>query len=268
VRFASFFIAVALAAASTGPLGATGLYTDVPSFFAANDSTRALILVSQGELDLGAARASMLAVDLLMHPRPRYEVRAGLRFPAIRDAGDIRYGAGDLMLEATARLTGDSVSTSGVYLRAGARIPTGSDELRPFSDASFEGDGGVEVRFATRSFSVRAAGLHSIAAPERSTIEFTNGGHLTAAASVSAGPAELASIAVSAMYVRFDGGGERIVYACSLGRELSKQLVFELAGAFEAGGAAARVFDSCVAVSFAYRFPPLPPASRSATAAP
>jgi hypothetical protein len=270
VRLASFLIAVAVATAAcpAGPLGAAGLYTDLPSFFSPIDSARVLVVVRQSECDLGADRASLLAADLLIHPRPRYDVRAGLRFPAIRDPDGVRYGVGDLMLQATARVTGDSVGTSGVFLRAGARIPTGSDALSPFSDAAFEGEGGIELRFAVRSFAVRAAGLRSLATPDRSSAGFSNGGHFTIAASVSAGPPNLGSLGVYAMYVHFDTGDDRSVYAGTLGRELSPQLLLELSGAFEAGAAAARVFDSCLSVSLTYRFPPLPPAPRSATAEP
>jgi hypothetical protein len=270
VRLASFLIAVAVAMAAytAGPVAAAGLYTDLPSFFSAIDSTRVLVVVRQSECDLGAARASLLSGDLLIHPRPRFDVRAGLRFPAIRDRAGIRYGIGDLMLQATARITGDSVSTSGIFLRAGARIPTGSDAVRPFSDAAFEGEGGLELRLAARSFAVRAAGLRSFATPDRSSADFSNGGHFTFAASVSAGPPDLGSLGIYAMYIRFDTGDERSVYAGTLGRELSPQLLLELSGVFETGAAAARVFDSCVSVSLAYRFPPLPPAPRPATTEP
>lgn len=262
MRLASFliFAAVAAAALPAGPLGATGLYNDPYSFFAPGDSTRALVVIRQSECDLGARRASVLAGDLMIRPRPRFEIRIGLQFPALREAAGIRYGAGDLMLRACARIAGDSAGASGLFARADARIPTGSDALRPFSDASFESEAGLEARFVTRGFAVRAAGLYTIALENRRTADFANDEHFTLAASIGAGLSALGSVGVAAFFVRFDDGEERSVYAVSLARELSPRLLFELAGALEEGSAASRVFDSSVSASFAYRFPPRPPA--------
>ena len=264
MRLASFLISVAVAVAAypAGPLGATGLYTDLHSFFSPSDSTRALVVIRQSECDLGTRRASLLTGDLLIRPRPRFEIRIGLQFPAVRDHAGIRYGVGDLMLHASARIAGDSARASGLFARADARIPTGSDALRPFSDASFEGEGGLEARFTARAFAVRAVGLYTLAVANRETADFANDGHFTLAASIGAGLPSLGSIGISAFFVRFDNGEERNMYALSLGRELSPQLLFELSGAVETGSAGSRVFDSCVSASLAYRFPPRPPAPR------
>ena len=264
MRLASFLISVAVAAAAypAGPLGATGLYTDIPSFFSPGDSTRALVVIRQNECDLGTRRASLLTGDLLIRPRPRFEIRIGLQFPAIRDHAGIRYGMGDLMLHATARVIGDSTSASGLFARADARIPTGSDALRPFSDASFEGEGGLEARFTARGFFVRAVGIYALAVANRQTADFANDGHFTLAVSIGEDLPAVGSIGVSAFLIRFDNGEERHMCALSLGRELSPQLLFELSGAVETGSAGSRVFDSCISASFAYRFPPRPPAPR------
>jgi hypothetical protein len=265
VRLASFLISVAVAAAAfpAGPLGATGLYTDLFSFFSPSDSTRALVVIRQSECDLGTRRASLLTGELLIRPRPRFAIRIGLQFPAIRDREGLRYGAGDLMLHATARIAGDSARASGLFARADARIPTGSDALRPFSDASFEAEGGLEARFAARAFAVRAAGIYTLSVANRQTADFANDGHFTLAASIAAVLPAAGSLGISAFFVRFDNGEERNMCALSLGRELSPQLLFELSGAAETGSAGSRVFDSCLSVSFAYRFPPRPPAPRS-----
>ena len=289
MRLASFLISIAVAVAAypAGPLGATGLYADLHSFFSPDDSARALVVIRQSECDLGTRQASLLAGDLLIRPRSRFEVRIGLRFPAIRDHGGLRYGVGDLMLHATARITGDSTSVSGLFVRADARIPTGSEalrpfsnasfegegglealSLRPFSNASFEGEGGLEARLVSRAFAARAAGIYSLAVADRQTANFTNDGHFTLAASIRLGPPTVGSIGVSAFYTRFDNGEERNMYALSVGRDLSPQLLFELSGALEAGSAGSRVFDSCISVSLAYRFPPRSAAPRAESTEP
>jgi len=264
VRLASFLISVAVAAAAfpVGPAGATGLYTDLFSFFSASDSTRALVVIRQSECDLRTRRASLLTGDLQIRPRPRIEIRIGLQFPALRDHGSVRYGVGDLMLHAIARVVGDSARASGLFARADARIPTGSVALNPFSDASFEGEAGLEARFTARALAVRAAGMYTVAVANRHVADFANDGHFTLAASIGADTPAFGSIGISAFFVRFDNGEERNMYALSLGRGLSSQLLFELAGALETGNGGSRVFDSCVSVSFAYRFPPRPLAPR------
>lgn len=270
MRIASFLILVAVAAAAypPGPLGATGLYTDLHSFFSAGDSTRAIVVIRQSECDLGATKASLLAVDLLIRPRRRFEVRIGLQFPALRVSSGIRYGVGDVTLDGLARIAGDSVGASGLFARADARIPTGSDALRPFSDASLEGEGGLEARLVARAFTANAVGLYTIVVKDRNTPEFANGGHFTLAASIGAEMRSVGFVRASAFFVRFDGGEERNMYALSIGRELSTQLRFELAGAVESGIAASRVFDSCVSASLAYRFPPRPPGQPPASTGP
>jgi hypothetical protein len=264
VRLASFLISFAVAAAAcpAGPAGATGLYTDLSSFFSASDTTRALVVVRQSECDLGSRQASLLTGDLQIRPRPRFEIRIGLQFPAIRDHAGIRYGVGDLMLRATARVAGDSAHASGLFARADARIPTGSGALSPFSEASFEGEAGLEARLSARGFALRAAGIYTLAVANRHTADFANDGHFTLAASIGAGFPAFGSIALSAFFVRFDDGEERNMCALSLGRELSPQLLFEISGAAEAGSGGSRIFDSCVSVSLAYRFPPRALASR------
>jgi hypothetical protein len=270
VRLASFLISVAVAVAAypAGPLGATGLYTDLHSFFSAGDSTRALVVIRQSECDLGTRQASLLTGDLWIRPRPRFEIRIGLQFPAILDHAGIRYGVGDLMLHLSARIAGDSARVSGLFARADARIPTGSEALRPFSDASFEAEGGLEACFMARAFTARAVGLYTLAAANRQTADFANDGHFTLAVLIGAGLSTFGSIGISAYFVRFDSGEERNMCALSLGRELSPQLLFELSGAVEVGSAGSRVFDSCVSACLAYRFPPRPPGPRPDTTKP
>ena len=265
MRFASFLISIAIAGivSSAGPAGATGFCFDPHSFFSVSspgDSTTAVIVIRHSECDLGARQASLLTGDLLLRRGPRYEFLIEQQFPAVRDREGIRYGVGDMLLRATARITGDSADVSGLFLRADARIPTGTPALRPFSDALFEAEGGLEARFATRGFDVRAAALYTLVPAERRTADFANDAHYTLAASAGAGVAAAARVDVSAFLLGYDGGETRHLFAGSIGRGLSPQLRFDLAAAAESGDAGSRVFETSVSASLTYRFPPGKPA--------
>jgi hypothetical protein len=256
----------AAAALSVAPVGAAGFYCDPHSFFRVippSDSTRALIVIRQSECDFGPRRGSLLTGDFHIRPRSRIDVRIGLQFPAVRDTAGIRYGFGDLMLHAAARVAGDSAGAARLFVRADARIPTGSASLRPFSDATLEGEGGIEARLAARGLDVSAAALYTIVPAERDDEDFVNDGHFTIAASIGARLPASISIDCSAFFIRFDNGEERTQYALSLGCALSKQLRFELGGAAETGETASRAFDSSFSAALAYRFPAPRSAPRS-----
>ncbi len=260
MRLASFLILLAAAAAlSVAPAGATGFYFDPHSFFRAipaSDSTRAIIVIRHSECDLGDPRGSLLTGDILMRPRSRIEVRIGLQFPSVRDTAGVRYGFGDLMLHANARVAGDSAGASMLFARADMRIPTGSSAYRPYSDALLEGEGGIEARLAVRGFDVSAAALYTLVAAEREEEAFVNDGHFTLAAAVGARLPASISVGCSAFFIGFDNGEKRTQYALSIGCALSPRLLLELGAAAEAGEAASRAFDSSFSAALAYRFPP------------
>lgn len=272
MRLASFLILIAAAAAlPVAPVGATGFYFDPHSFFRAippSDSTRALIVIRHTECDLGGSRGSLLTGDIHLRPRPRIEARIGFQFPSVRDAAGIRYGIGDLMLHANARVAGDSAGAARLFVRADARIPTGSASLRPFSDASLEGEGGVEARLTARGLDVCAVALYTLIPADRDDPDFVNDAHFTLAASIGARLPASISIDCSAFFIGFDNGEDRTQYAVSLGCALSPRLLLELGAAAETGDAASRAFDSSYSAALAYRFPPLRSAPRSGSTNP
>ncbi len=272
MRLASFLILFAAAAAlPVAPGGATGFYFDPHSFFRAippSDSTRALIVIRHSECDLGGDRGSLLTGDIHIRPRPRIEVRIGLQFPSVRDTAGIRYGIGDLMLHASARVAGDSAGAARLFVRADARIPTGSASLRPFSDASLEGEGGIEARLTARGIDAGAVALYTLIPADRDDGDFVNDAHFTLAASIGARLPASISIDCSAFFIGFDDGEQRIEYALSLGCALSPRLLVELGAAAETGSADSRAFDKSLSAALAYRFPPPRPAPRAGSTNP
>lgn len=263
MRLASFLISVLLSAAAfpAGPIGATGLYDDLPSFFSKRDSVRTLT-IRQAECDLGSFRAGLLTAALTVRPATTFEVRLDLQFPAVQKPGGTVYGMGDMLLRTVARITGDSLSASGLFLRADLRIPSGSRALRPFSNATLQGDMGVEVRFVESGLTLRGAALYGFGGEARRDADFEDNRHMTLAASAGMNLPNVATLEVASFLLGFENGDTRSMHFLSIARDLSPQLLFELAGAFEAANEA-RVFNSSVSASFTYRFPPRTPAPKA-----
>ena len=243
------------------PAGATGLYDDLPSFFWRCDSVRTLA-VRQTECDLGASRASLLAAALTVRPGKRFEVLLDFQFPAVWKSDQPVYGVGDMLVRSTARIIGDTLGASGLFFRADLRVPTGSKALRPFSNATLQMDAGLETRFTGHGMMFRCAALYGAGGEARQDADFEDDRHLTLAASAGLSFPDIVSLRLASFLLWFDGGDIRNMYLVSIEREVSPQLLVELAGAFEAAGEA-RVFDSSLSVSFTYRFPPPAPAPKA-----
>jgi hypothetical protein len=260
LRLASFLISIIISSAafSAGPLGATGLYDDLPSFFSKRDTVRTLAF-RQTECDLGGYRASLLTGAIALRAAARYEVRLDVQFPAVPSPNGTTYGIGDMLLHTTARLAGDSLDASGLFVRGDIRIPSGSTGLRPFSNASLQGDAGVEVRFTWRSLAVRGAALYSLGGEARHDADFDDDRHATVAVSAGVMLPGIVRLDVASFLVHFENGDTRNMYLLSIDRDLSPQFLLELGAAFEAASAEARVFDSSISISFTYRFPPRQP---------
>jgi hypothetical protein len=211
--------------------------------------------VRQAELERGSWHASVLTGEFDARPAPRYLVRFGFEFPALRGDGGIDYGLGDMRIRATARLYGDTLDGSGVFLRGDVRIPTGARKLRPFCNASLDGGAGIEVRLARGGFAARGAVLYTLAGERLWETDFKNDNALTTAVSIGVPIPRIASVTVSACLVRFDGGASREILLCSLTRHLSDPLVLGVEAGAETGTEGERIYDSLLSVSLSYRFP-------------
>ena len=267
MRFVSCLCSVFIVASVhlPGALSAAGLYEDFPSFFSAADTTRTRLLMRQAELERGAWRASLLTAEVDFRIGRRFTVRFGFGFPAVRRNHEIQYGIGDIILHGAARLFGDSLDASGLFLRSDVRAPSGAKGLRPFCNASLDGDAGFEVRFTRGVFALRGAALRTLAGTRLHEADFETDNNLMFAASLQMRIPRIVSVTAATCLVRFDRGASREIILCSLGRCLSEQLMLGIEGAIETGTREERVFDSSISVSLAYRFPPpvQPPSRKS-----
>ena len=263
MRFTSFLISVVIAALAgpAAPLGAIGLYDDLPSFFSTGDSVRTLAF-RQTECKLARERASLLTGALALRPAPRYDVLLDWMFPTMDKSSGTVYGVGDMLLRTTARIWGDTLNTSGLFFRGNLRVPSGSKGLRPFSNAALQADAGLELRFMRHGVSFQAAALYTLSGESLRAADFSDDRHATLAASGGIDLPAVGTVKAAAFLMSFHGGGTRNVYFLSLDRGLSPQLAVGIAGEVEAGGAEARVFDSTVSISFTYRLPPHRPSPK------
>jgi hypothetical protein len=256
-------IVIAALAGSAAPLGAIGLYDDLPSFFSTGDTVRTLSF-RQTECNLAGERASLLTGALALRPAPRYDVLLDCMFPAVRDD----YGMGDMLVRATARLWGDTLNTSGLFFRGNLRVPSGSKALRPFSNAALQGEGGLEVRFMRHGVAFQAAAVYTLSGESVHGTDFSDDRHATLAASAGIDLPAAGMVKAAAFLMNYHGGGTRNVYLLSLDRGLSPQLAIGIAGEIEAGAAADRVFDSTVSILFTYRLPPHRPSPKPESGVP
>jgi hypothetical protein len=239
-----------------GELHATGLYEALPSFFSASDTTRTRLIMRHAELARGGWHASLLSGELDVKVGRRSELRFGFEFPALRRNQDITYGIGDIRLRATARVFGDTLNASGLFLRSDVRIPIGGKGLRPFCNASLDGGAGLEARLAKGDLALKGAVLYVLAGERLAETDFANDNAITAAASLTVPIPAVAAATVALCLMRFDGGASRQIALVSLSRCLSPPLTLGIEGAVETGTEAERIFDTSVSVSFTYRFPP------------
>jgi hypothetical protein len=265
LRFTSFLIPLVIAAlvGTSAPLHAIGLYDDLPTFFSTGDSVRTLAF-RETECNLGPLRASLLTGAVALRPAPRYDVLLDFLFPVVGTA----YGIGDMLVRASARIWGDTLNTSGLFLRGTLRVPTGSKALRPFSNAALQGDAGLEARFIRHGVAFQAAALYTLAGESVSGNGFSDDDHTTLAASAGINLPAAGTVRAAALLMNFRGDGTRNVYLLSFERGLSQQLAIAVAGEVEAGPADARVFDSTVSICFTYRLPPRRPMSRPGSGQP
>jgi hypothetical protein len=241
------------------PISAIGLYEDPASFFAPADSARTRLIVRQAELEADAWRASLVSGEFDARVGRRYSMRFGFGFPALRQHGEIDYGIGDLRLRATARVVGDTLGASGLFLRSDLRIPTGAEGLRPFCAASLDGGAGIEMRATRGEWGVHAAALYTLVGVRRIEPDFRNDHNLALAASIDAPIPGIASASAAAFVVRYNGGGSREIFLGALRRMLmSRRVVLGVEAAAETGTVAERVFNSSVSVSITYRLPATP----------
>jgi hypothetical protein len=123
-----------------------------------------------------------------------------------------------MLLHTTARLAGDSLDASGLFVRGDIRIPSGSTGLRPFSNASLQGDAGVEVRFTWRSLAVRGVALYSLGGEARHDADFDDDRHATVAVSAGVMLPGIVRLDVASFLVHVENGDTRNMYLLSIDR--------------------------------------------------
>jgi hypothetical protein len=242
------------------PAAGTGLYLDLPAWFQDADTSGTELTAGETWLESDRADAIVLALGVSFNPGRRTSVKLGIIYPAIQLKGGFEHGFGDGSVSAATRIKGDSLNTSGLFLRWDARIPSGSGALEPFSFRSGGGiypdvGAGFEFRKETSFLKFRAAATWTRVGQRNEGEGLVNVDYLLVGALVGIKAGVRTGLQGSAFSIHFDGAGHRECFLLGLTRELSGGLDLTMTGGIESGRREDRIFDSSISVFFTCRFP-------------
>jgi hypothetical protein len=236
-------------------LDATGLYTDFASYFTPVDTSQIAIGLGQTELQMGTESSMILWAELSWRFRERALVRLQLPYTTVEADMQYSYDIGDGFVSTFYRILGDTLNTSGIYLRADARLPMGAKAHLPISYGQLDGGAGFEMRRKTSFFQLRFASTFTLAGERIKTGPYISDNYLTLAGSMEMELVGGASLAFSAVGLFYRGGDAREIYVVSIQKYVLGGLGFALSGALEAGSSEARIFDSQLGLSLRYSMP-------------
>ncbi len=236
-------------------LHATGLYISPPSYFSVIDTSRIFVTIRQTGIQRDAGRASVLAGELALKYKRRVGIRLGLLYPALQGEGDILHNVGDGAVHATVRIFGDTLESSGLFVRGDVRIPVGSKSLRPLSFGSLDGGAGLEFRHRTPLLGFRCAATYTLVGDRCKVGSFIHRNFLLLGFAIDFVFRKGTLFNFSGFNTSFRGGDSRDVYLLTVKQELSDTLWLLIDAALEAGNDEERVFNSLASLAVLYRFP-------------
>lgn len=260
-----FSSAVLLCLLRSSAATGTGLYLNLPTWFQPADTAGTELIAGQTWLESDGADAMVLDFGVSFNPGRRTFVKLGIIYPAIHLNGGFKHGFGDGSVSSATRIKGDSLNTSGLFLRWDVRIPSGSGALEPFSFRSGGGiypdvGAGFEYRKETSFLKFRSAATWTRVGQKNERDGLVNVDYLLvgALAGIKAGGGT--ELQGSAFVVDFKGAGHRECFFLGLTRKLSGGLDLTVKGGIESGTPRDRIFGSSISVFFTCRFPAAAPA--------
>jgi hypothetical protein len=245
-----------LLAAASGAPNAAGLFSDPRTLFPPVDTARTVVSVSMAGIRLADGDASLLGAEAHFRKGPRARIALAAQYPAVRSAGEIAHGVGDCFVSAFVRLMGDSLETSGLYLGASCRAPTGARALAPFSLASLDGSLGVEARGRISVFSARTSAYYTLAGERPAEGEFVHDRNASLAGLLSVDIPRVGSAAACAVWTGYHGGASRRTLCLALSVDLSETIALALSAAAESGNGGVAAYERMASAALSYRFPP------------
>ncbi len=250
-----FFLTLLICGFAFSGAGATGLYLNLPSWFAAADTSRASIIAGQSSLQREYEDASLFTFETVFEIDARLKVKTGILYPVIRRPDGFIHGLADGSVSAIYRVMGDSLNVSGLFLRGDLRIPTGTMALRPFSAASLDGGGGVEFRESIPLLRLAGSATYTLTGAREKEGTFRQRNYLLLALMVGLELGRGTSLQLSAFSFNFRGGDYRESYFLALSRSFSGRVDISVSGGVDSGSDSERIFNSIFSFSILYRFP-------------
>ncbi|HSG29319.1 MAG TPA: hypothetical protein VLA34_12630 [Candidatus Krumholzibacterium sp.] len=253
-------IAMSIALTAASPALARGLYLDLPSWFQRADTSGTEVVMTETMLQADDYDASIMGLAVPFNLNSRTSATASLLYPVIRRNGGFKHGFADGNIDVVTRIAGDSLNTTGLFLRVDVRIPLGSGALYPFAYRSADGGiypdvgAGLEYRkelpfgrlacCASYNFSGQSDG-----SDDPDVTDFLVGG-----VSLEIAAGSRTSLRLAVFGIDFKGPGYRESYLLALDNRLSGQLRLVVTGAVDAGDERDRVFDSLLQLMLEFDF--------------
>lgn len=253
---AAALLGLLLIASAPRPVRGTGLYSDLPWWFAPVDTARARMLAGQSWIRTEQDDASLFTFEAGIRTGSRTSVRIQLMYPVIRRPGVFEHGFGDALVFGELRAAGDTLSRSGLFLHGVMRLPSGSETMWPYAFESLDGGAGIELRRLSDLLDLRVSATGMLAGRRVRDGDRRHENFALLAAAIGIRPLDRAGVVVSMFSQIFRGGGYREVYLLELGVRASDRFDLRLAGGVDSGDAAERVFNSLVQFTLVFRFPP------------
>lgn len=255
---AAALLGLLVIATAPGPAGGTGLFSNLPWWFAPADTARARIRAGQSWIRAEHDDATLLSFETDIRTGGSARVRIQLMYPVIRRTGVFEHGPGDAIISVQAKVAGDTLGRSGLFLHGVLRVPSGSESMWPYALESLDGGAGIELRRLSDLFDLRFSATGILAGRRIREGERRHENHAQLGASIGIRPHPRTEVSVSAFSLVYRGGGYREVYLVELGARACDRFDLRLSGGIDSGDAVERVFNSLVQFSVVFRFPPPP----------
>ena len=245
-----------------GVTSGKGLYLDLPSYYQQADTSGTGLVISETLVNAAGFDASIIGLSIPFSFDSRTSGRVGILYPVIHLTGGYKHGFADGTLSFLTRVSGDSMNTSGIFLRGDIRVPIGSGSLKPFSFRSSDGGiypdlgGGLEFRAENSMVKLRSAAVYTFSGQKDDTGELVTTDYSMLSGRIEFAISGKITFSGSVFVIDFDGPGYRECYLLGLRFEMSDQMEIIFSGGIDAGSEGDRVFDSLASVMFNLDFYP------------
>jgi hypothetical protein len=237
------------------PARATGLFLNLPTYYGRVDTARVILDIGQSFVEGEFENSTVFSFEAGFRSGERTRVRMQIMYPVLRQEGMYDHGFADLLLSAEMMIKGDSLRSSGLFMRGDLRIPTGSANLWPYSGESLDGGGGLELRRLSETLDLRCSATYILSEQKREEETRRSDNYALAGILLGLRPFGPVRVDFSAFAQIFRNGDYREIYQLAAGMRLKGGLDLRVSGGIDSGESLERVWNSMIQVGITWRFP-------------